>query len=102
MKRKVFALLAATAVLAGNQTAQAANKAEIKAANDRCVTSYASIPLSTKEEIRGFMGVSKERAPALFCQRLVRAFVSGRITFSDLNRLQENRSTEIWKVIKGR
>lgn len=63
---------------------------------------YPSLPLSAKEEIRTFMGVSKERAPALFCRRIVTAMAKGRITYSDINRLQENRSTEIWKVIKGR
>lgn len=60
------------------------------------------LPLSAKEEFRTFMGVSKERAPAVFCQRLVKAMASGRITYSDINRLQENRHSEVWKVIKGR
>lgn len=102
MKSLLLGSLAAAMVLAGGQGAYAGNKPNIKAGIDQCMKSYPSLPLSAKEEIRTFMGVSKERAPAIFCQRVVRAVASGRITFSDINRPQENRSTEIWKVIKGR
>lgn len=102
MRNKLRASLAAIAVLSACQTSLADDKSDIKAANERCVKSYAVFPLSFKEELRTFMGVSKERAPAVFCQRLVKAVASGRITFSDINRLQESRHTEIWKVIKGR
>lgn len=102
MKKEFYASLAAVMVLTGGQTAQAGNKPDIKAGIDRCIKHYATIPLSVKEEFRTFMGVSKERVPAIFCQRLVKAFASGRITYSDINRLQESRSTEIWKVIKGK
>lgn len=48
------------------------------------------------------MGVSQERMPSLFCQRLRDAVLSGRITASDINNLQLNQPTEIWKVIKGK
>lgn len=102
MKKYLFALFAATVVLASSQITQAGNKPDVKTGLARCMKSYPSLPFSAKEEIRTFMGVSKERAPAVFCQRLAKAVASGRITLSDINRLQENRSTEIWKVIKGR
>lgn len=102
MKKCLFALFAAACVLASSQITRAGEKPDVKAGLDRCMKSYPSLPLSAKEEIRTFMGVSKERAPALFCHRVVTAMAKGRITYSDINRLQENRSTEIWKVIKGR
>ncbi|MCG7504333.1 hypothetical protein [Mesorhizobium retamae] len=102
MKNDLVALLAAALVLIGCQTSNAGDKPNLKAGIDRCIKSYAFFPLSLKEELRTFMGVSKDRAPALFCQRLGRAVASGRITFSDINRLQESRSTDIWRVIKGR
>ncbi len=102
MKNCLFVLLAATIVLSGSRTTQAADRPDVKTGFARCMKNYPSFPLSAKEEIRTFMGVSKERAPGLFCQRLAKAVASGRITLSDINRLQENRSTEIWKVIKGK
>ena len=102
MKNYLVALLATAVVLTGIHKAEAGSKPDIKAGIARCVESYSLFSRSLKEELRTFMGVSKERAPALFCQRLIRAVASGRITFSDINRLQENRSTDIWKVIKGR
>lgn len=102
MKNYFAALLATVVLLAGARMAEADGKPNIKAGIEQCVKDYALFPLSLKEELRTFMGVSKERAPALFCQRLVKAVAGGRITFSDINRLQESRATEIWKVIKGR
>lgn len=102
MRKNLRASLAAIAILSACQTSLASDKQDIKAGIEQCMKSYVVFPLSFKEELRTFMGVSKERAPAVFCQRLVKAVASGRITFSDINRLEENRHTEIWKVIKGR
>jgi hypothetical protein len=102
LRKKFRPLLAAIAVLSACQISLAGDKPDIKAGMDQCMKSYAVFPLSAKEEFRTFMGVSKERAPAVFCQRLVKAMASGRITYSDINRLQENRHSEVWKVIKGR
>ncbi|MFC3326483.1 hypothetical protein [Mesorhizobium cantuariense] len=48
------------------------------------------------------MGVSLERMPALFCQRLAEGVRSGRISYSDINNLQLDQPTEIWMVIKGK
>lgn len=48
------------------------------------------------------MGVSQERMPALFCQRIAEGIRSGRINYSDLNRVQLDLPTEIWLVIKGK
>lgn len=48
------------------------------------------------------MGISKERMPGLFCQRLAEGIRSGRISYSDLNSIQYNLPTEIWLVIKGK
>ncbi|WP_245487734.1 hypothetical protein [Mesorhizobium sp. M4A.F.Ca.ET.022.05.2.1] len=48
------------------------------------------------------MGVSLERMPALFCERLAAGVRSGRITYSDINNLQLDQPTEIWMVLKGK
>ncbi|WP_245430092.1 hypothetical protein [Mesorhizobium sp. WSM3859] len=48
------------------------------------------------------MGVSQERMPALFCQRIAEGVRGGRISYSDINRLQLDQPTEIWLVIKGK
>ncbi|MER8953220.1 hypothetical protein NKH98_10840 [Mesorhizobium sp. M0833] len=98
-----MALSAMIVALAGCQTGQdPATTTGPEAAFDRCVSKMAITNVSAKQEIAAFMGVSMERMPALFCRRLVNAAVSGRITFSDINSLQLNQSTDIWKVIKGR
>ena len=44
----------------------------------------------------------KTAMPALFCQRLAEGVRSGRISYSDINRLQLDQPTEIWLVIKGK
>ncbi|CDX38134.1 conserved hypothetical protein [Mesorhizobium sp. SOD10] len=48
------------------------------------------------------VGVSLDRMPALFCQRIFEGVRTGRISFSDLNAIQFNQPTEIWSVIKGK
>lgn len=77
-------------------------KQEPKAALDRCVSRVATWNITAKHEAAAFMGVSQERMPGLFCRRLRDAVASGRITLSDINSLQLNQSTDIWKVIKGK
>ncbi|ESY90115.1 hypothetical protein X741_28100 [Mesorhizobium sp. LNHC229A00] len=49
-----------------------------------------------------FMGTSQARMPTLFCQRLADGVRSGRVSYSDINRLQLDQPTEIWMVIKGK
>jgi hypothetical protein len=88
--------------LAGCQTGQDAVKQDPKAALDRCISRVATWSITAKHEAAAFMGVSQERMPTLFCRRLRDAVVSGRITLSDINSLQLNQSTDVWKVIKGR
>ena len=100
MKKAIFLLLAAAIVFTGGQSSQAAAKREQN--SDGCISAVHLWSISFKHEIASFMGVSQERMPALFCQRLGEGIRSGRITYSDLNRLQLDQSTEIWLVIKGK
>ncbi|MER9403910.1 hypothetical protein NKI36_07585 [Mesorhizobium caraganae] len=100
MKNAIFLLLAAAIVFTGCQSSQAAAKREQN--SDGCISAVRLWSISFKHEIASFMGVSQERMPALFCQRLGEGIRSGRITYSDLNRLQLDQSTEIWLVIKGK
>lgn len=100
MKNAIFFLLAAAVVFTGCQSAQAAGKREQNP--DGCISAVHLWSITFKHEIASFMGVSQERMPALFCQRLGEGIRSGRITYSDLNRLQLDQSTEIWLVIKGK
>ena len=100
MKNGIFLLLAAVVVFTGCHSSQAAAKREQN--SDGCISAVHLWSISFKHEIASFMGVSQERMPALFCQRLGEGIRSGRITYSDLNRLQLDQSTEIWLVIKGK
>ncbi|MER8646615.1 hypothetical protein [Mesorhizobium sp. M1252] len=101
MKPWFVALPAMVVMLAGCQTGQEQVKQDPEAAFDRCITKVAISNISAKHEIAAFMGVSLERMPPLLCRRLVDAMKTGRLTFSDINRLQFDQSTDIWKVIKG-
>jgi hypothetical protein len=100
VKNAIFLLLTAAIVFTGGQSSQAAAKREQN--SDGCISAVHLWSISFKHEIASFMGVSQERMPALFCQRLGEGIRSGRITYSDLNRLQLDQSTEIWLVIKGK
>lgn len=66
MKKEFNALLVAVAVLASAQTALAGSKPDIKAGIDRCMKSYASIPLSIKEEFRTLWECRKNVRPRFF------------------------------------
>jgi hypothetical protein len=102
MRLSFLILPAMFGALAGCQTGQDAVKQDPKAAFDRCVSKVATWSITAKHEATAFMGVSEERMPTVFCRRLIDAMLSGRITLSDINSLQLNQSTEIWKVIKGK
>lgn len=69
---------------------------------EKCVAGSHTWSISFKHEMASFMGVSVARMPALFCERIFAGVSQGRINYSDINRLQSNRSTEIWKVLKGK
>ncbi|ESW66282.1 hypothetical protein NKH85_03810 [Mesorhizobium sp. M0924] len=98
MKNAIFLMLAAAIVFTGCQSSQAAAKRE----QDGCISAVHLWSITFKHEIASFMGVSQERMPALFCQRLGEGVRSGRISYSDLNRVQLDLPTEIWLVIKGK
>ena len=100
MKNAIFLLLAAAAVFTGCQSAQAAGKREQNP--DGCISAVHLWSITFKHEIASFMGVSQERMPALFCQRIGEGVRSGRISYSDLNKVQLDLPTEIWLVIKGK
>ena len=102
MKNGIFLLLAAAVRLTGCQSSQAAAKREQKLNSDGCISAVHLWSITFKHEMASFMGVSQERMPALFCHRLGEGIRSGRISYSDLNRLQLDQPTEIWLVIKGK
>jgi len=68
----------------------------------KCVASARVWNLTVKHELASFMGVPLDRVPALFCQRIFEGVRTGRISYSDINRLQLDQPTEIWLVIKGK
>ncbi len=68
----------------------------------KCVASARVWDLTFKHQLASFMGVSLDRMPALFCQRIFEGVRTGRISFSDINAIQLNQPTEIWSVIKGK
>ncbi|MBZ9675295.1 hypothetical protein [Mesorhizobium sp. ES1-1] len=97
VKNSFSLLLAAVAVLAVCQSSQAG--AEDMTA---CTDSVRAWNITAKHDIASFMNVSLERLPALVCQRLYAGVKSGRISYSDINRLQLDQPTEIWLVLKGK
>ncbi|CAN7211145.1 hypothetical protein [Mesorhizobium sp. LjNodule214] len=102
MKIVIFLLLATAIVFTGCQSSQAAAKREPKMNLDGCIAEVLAWNITLKHDIASFIGVSLERMPTLFCQRLAAGVRSGRISYSDINNLQLDQPTEIWMVIKGK
>ena len=103
MKKGILLRLGLVVVLTVCQFSQASAKPGPKVDLSGCVTSVqAAWGLTFKHDIASFMGVSQERMPALFCQRIAEGLRSGRISYSDINNLQLDQPTEIWMVIKGK
>ncbi|WP_292567265.1 hypothetical protein [Mesorhizobium sp.] len=102
MKSSISLLVAATLTLMACGPSQAGPKQASKANLDGCISAVHLWSITFKHEIASFMGVSQERMPALFCQRLAEGIRSGRISYSDINRVQLDQPTEIWLVIKGK
>ena len=102
MKIRISLLLAAAAAIMLCQPAEAAKKPAGKVNLSGCIEALQVWSITLKQDIASFMGVSRERMPALFCQRLAEGMRSGRITYSDVNALQLDQRTEFWKVIKGK
>ena len=102
MKYGISLLLAAAIAAMACQPSQAATKRDPKPDLDKCVETVRAWNITLKHDTASFMGVSLERMPALFCQRLAEGIRSGRISYSDMNRLQLDQPTEIWLVIKGK
>jgi hypothetical protein len=84
------------------QPSEAGAKREATADLSGCVAAVHTWSIGFKHEIASFMGVSLERMPSLFCQRLAAGLRSGRISYSDINNVQLDLPTEIWLVIKGK
>lgn len=105
MKNRILLLLTATVVAIGCQVAIAAKKhTDASQANtelDKCIASARVWDITFKHELASFMGVSLDRVPALFCQRIFEGVRTGRISYSDINAIQLSQPTQIWKVIKG-
>ena len=55
-----------------------------------------------RSEVAGYMNVSEERAPQLFCQRLTDAVASGRITNKDVAQFKTSGSGKLFQIVKGR
>ncbi|TIO06576.1 hypothetical protein [Mesorhizobium sp.] len=102
MKNGVFILLATVTALTVCQLSEASAKRNPGANLGGCVTAVHAWGITLKHDIASFMGVSQERMPALFCQRLAEGVRTGRISYSDINSLQLDQPTEIWMVIKGK
>lgn len=102
LKNGISLLLAAVVAATACQPAQADAKRDPKPNLDKCVSAVQAWNITSKHDTASFMGVSLERMPALFCQRLAEGIRSGRISYSDINRLQLDQPTEIWLVIKGK
>jgi hypothetical protein len=102
VKNGIFLLLAAVVVFTGGESSQAAAKRDQKLNLDGCIEEVHAWNVTLKHDIASFMGVSQERLPALFCQRLAAGLRSGRISYSDVNNLQLDQPTEIWMVLKGK
>jgi len=101
VKNSISLLLGAVVVLAVCQSSLAGAKRDPKADMNECIAS-ARADLAFKHDMALFMGVSQERMPALFCQRIADGIRSGRISYSDINNLQLDQPTEIWMVLKGK
>jgi hypothetical protein len=101
MKKGCILLVAAALLAAGSVPATSA-KRETKNGLGGCLAAVQMWSVGFKHEIASFMGVSLDRMPSLFCQRLAEGVRSGRIGYSDINRLQLDQATEIWLVIKGK
>jgi hypothetical protein len=106
LKNRILLLLTATVVAIGCQVAIAAQKhTDASQANTelaKCIASARVWDVTFKHELASFMGVSLDRVPALFCQRVFEGVRAGRISFSDVNAIQLDQPTEIWRVIKGK
>jgi len=102
VKIRISLLLAAAVAVMLCQPAEAAKKRAGKVDLSGCIEAVQVWNLTVKQDIASFMGVSRERMPGLFCQRLAEGIRSGRITYSDMNALQLDQPTEFWKVIKGK
>jgi len=102
VKNIISLLLGVVVVLVVCQSSQAGAKRDPKADMNECIASARTRDLTFKHDMALFMGVSQERMPALFCQRLADGIRSGRISYSDINNLQLDQPTEIWMVLKGK
>jgi hypothetical protein len=101
LKNRILLLLTATVVAIGCQAAMASKKPP-EPSMAKCVASARVWDITFKHELASFMGVSLDRVPAIFCQRIFEGVRTGRIGFSDVNAIQLSQPTEIWMVIKGK
>lgn len=101
MKNGILLLLAATAFAISCQAASALTK-QADSEMSKCIASARVWDITFKHELASFMGVSLDRVPAIFCQRIFEGVRTGRISFSDVNAIQLSQPTEIWMVIKGK
>jgi hypothetical protein len=102
MKRAFLILPATVVALAGCQTGQDRVRNDPKAAYERCVKGFAVENITAKHEIAAFVGVSVERMPSVVCRRLVDAAKTGRLSLSDINRLQLDQPTDVYRILKGK
>ncbi|WP_189475978.1 hypothetical protein [Mesorhizobium sp. M2A.F.Ca.ET.043.05.1.1] len=101
LKNRILLLLTAISVAIGCRVAMASTKPP-ESRMAKCVASARVWDITFKHELASFMGVSLDRVPAIFCQRIIEGVRTGRISFSDVNAIQLDQPTEIWLVIKGK
>lgn len=103
MKKFAMAVLMAAACIGGCTSTDTPLKMSgtREEGTARCMKNVQSWELGWKTEASQFMGVSKDRLPAVFCQRVGAAIEQGRLTEADMIGLRRGHSTRIWKIIKG-
>jgi len=69
---------------------------------NRCIRKLEVMGYGHKMELARLTRVSKERAPAVACERIVRAVEKGRITWADFAALNTGSSSKVWPILAGR
>ena len=96
MKLSAFAAICAACVTVGC----AQSPKTIEEYVPWCTKRLAGMRSEHVSELAQYLRTSREKAPALACQRIGAAFKSGRISSKDLVNL-DKAGSPFWKVIKG-
>jgi hypothetical protein len=67
----------------------------------RCTGRASHMNPSAKIELAQYMRVSREKVPETLCKRVLAGFQDGRLNQGDVVELGHDRSSPVWKVIRG-